>query len=83
MSLTFNFFMLLFYYFLTTFVTIFILYVCMFGINYFFIFLVVLCCNFLGLAMALAKFCCQAMCNFFPRRKILKEKKHNYVIVFR
>ena len=41
----------------------------------FFIFVVVLCCNFLGLAMALAKFYCQAMCNFFPRRKILKERK--------
>ena len=25
--------------------------------------------------MVLAKFCCQAMCNFCSRRKILKEKK--------
>ena len=40
-----------------------------------FISFVVLCCKFLGLAMVLAKFCCQAMCNFCSRRKILKEKK--------
>ena len=42
-----------------------------------FISFVVLCCKFLGLAMVLAKFCCQAMCNFCSRRKILKEKKNN------
>ena len=42
-----------------------------------FISFVVLCCKFLGLAMVLAKFCCQAMCNFCSRRKILKEKKKN------
>ena len=41
-----------------------------------FISFVVLCCKFLGLAMVLAKFCCQAMCNFCSRRKILKEKKN-------
>ena len=40
-----------------------------------FISFVVLCCKFLGLAMVLAKFCCQAMCNFCSRRKILRKKK--------
>ena len=41
----------------------------------FYLFFDVSCCNFLGLAMDLAKFCCQAMCNFRSRRKILKEKE--------
>ena len=47
-----------------------------FVLKYLFIyFFDVSCCNFLGLAMALTKLCCQAMCNFCSRRKILKEKK--------